>query len=235
MSVKDLIQKHEGKFPINKTRTLIYGESGSGKTVAASTWPKPLLFIDSDHGLASVRTEVDAAPVDIWEHFFDVVKWVLQGDHDYKTIVIDSLNEVQHLSMDYIIRAFPHVKRAYQEQPGVADYGKMISDVDAMVRHLKSFEGHVVFLSQVAPRKFVTDVVQPGLIGKNTSASICRMMDLVAYLYVGEGGGEEAGRFLAFSAPDYVGKDRSGKLPPVLEIRHRDQTWQQLTEYFEEE
>lgn len=38
------------------SRTLLYGKAGSGKTRLASTWPGPILFIDTDRGMRSIKS-----------------------------------------------------------------------------------------------------------------------------------------------------------------------------------
>lgn len=231
MDILDKIKKHTGSFDSSRIRTLIYGESGSGKTVTASTWPNPL-FLNIDDGLASVRLPVDDLKIRSWADLYEAVSWLLTTEHGYDTIVVDSLNEMQSLSMQHILQAFPGQRRSYDNQPTVGDYGKMINDVDKMIRALKSLDCHIVFLSQVVRKEHNTDVIKPGLIGKNTADLVCRMMDLVAYLYIGDGGKGAASRFLAFSMPEYVGKDRSGLLPQVLEVQNQDTTFNQLYKYW---
>src|SRR3990172_6382666 len=110
MSTANKIQTLEaGGFDPNRVRALIYGESGVGKTVFASTWPRPV-FLDAEDGMASVTLPVDRVRCDAWEDVFDVLQYLAAGDHNYETIVLDSLNEIQHFSMDYVVRTYPDRK-----------------------------------------------------------------------------------------------------------------------------
>ena len=232
MAIIDRIEKHQGKFNSDRIRALIYGESGAGKTVFASTFPSPILFLDADDGMASVRTEVDRVFIDSWETLVDVTNDLMNEEHGYKTIVVDSLNEIQTLAMSYVLENFPAIKRSYDSLPAVADYGKMLRDFDLWVRAMKSLPTHVVLLCQAQARNFETDVVQPQLTGKNSSSNVCRMMDVIGYIYSGEGGESQAKRFVSFGMTNYVGKDRSGKLPSVYEIQNRDKAFKELQAFW---
>lgn len=208
---------------------LIYGDSGVGKTVLASTFPKPL-FLDAEDGTASITLDgCDSTPIETWEDLFDVTAWLIDNpDHGYETIVVDSLNEVQVKSLRYILKAFPNVRRAYDSLAGVSDYGKMMDDVDRMIRELKALPVHVLFLAQVQYKSMDSDVIQPQLVGKATASKVARMMDVVGYLFKSEGDAGTAPRSIAFDLPDYVTKDRSGRLPPVLELLTRDSGFSQM-------
>lgn len=223
-----------GGFNPKRVRGLLYGESGVGKTVFASTWPQPL-FIDAEDGMASVTLPVDRVRVTSWEEVFAVVDYLINAEElPYETIVIDSLNEIQHLCMNYIVQAFPQVKRSYQSVPQVADYGKMILDIENMVRVLKSLPMHVLFLAQVQNREFDTDTVSPQLTGKNTAKNICRMMDVVGYIFKTETADDNmSDRAIAFDAANYVTKDRSGLLPPILHISNRDTGYREMARFWD--
>jgi hypothetical protein len=210
---------------------VLYGDSGVGKTVAASTFPKPL-FLDAEDGTASITLEgCNSWEILEWADLYDAVKWLLENpDHGYETIVVDSLNEIQTLSMDHIIQTFPSVRRAYDSLASVSDYGKMMKDVDQMIRHLKSLPVHVVFLAQVQYKQQDTDIIQPQLVGKATSAKVCRMVDVVGHIYKIEGDSGSSPRAVAFDQSEYVTKDRSGRLPPVMELLTKDSFYSQCYE-----
>lgn len=80
---------------------LAYGKAGTGKTVFACSFPKPLLLIDiKEHGHDSV---IDVEGVDLlscenWAEFEDAY-WMLEGGSKYKSVVIDQLTALQALGM----------------------------------------------------------------------------------------------------------------------------------------
>lgn len=221
-----------GGFNKDRLRFFIYGESGSGKTVAASTFPRPL-FLDLEDGMASVTRDVDSIRITTWEELYSALDFVVNEDHEYQTVILDSLNEVQALFLKYVVEAYPAVKRSYKALPGMSDYGFMISEVDSVVRVLKALPIHVVFLAQVRAREYDTDMVMPQLIGKNSSQNICRLMDIVGYLYKQEANGSTT-RHAAFDVTNFVTKDRSGRLPPIVEIRSRDSFYEDVTQFWKD-
>jgi len=204
--------KSEG-FNADEVKFLVYGESGVGKTVFASTWPKPV-FLDIDKGMASVRREVHRFPISTWEDLTEAVDLIANYEHPFRTVVVDSLNELQKLTMRNIVSTYTSIRRAYDNLPSLSDYGKMLDDYDKMVRFIRALPMNVVFVAQVAAREYETDPVQPQLTGKQSARDLCRMMDVVGYLDKAdsEGGGAKT-RIMTFDAVNFVTKDRSGVLP----------------------
>jgi hypothetical protein len=90
----------------------------------------------------------------------------------FKTIVLDSLNELQSLSLRHVVAAYPGVRRPYDSMPGQSDYGKSLDDFDLVVREIRSIRKNIVFIAQVAPRAYETDPVQPQFTGKATARNI---------------------------------------------------------------
>jgi hypothetical protein len=136
--------------------------------------------------------------------------------HNFQTVILDSLNEMQTIAMEDTIRKFPNIRRPYNDLAGQSDYGKMLDDFDKAVRRLRALPLNVVFICQVAPQQYETDVIQPQLVGKHTSRNIARMMDIVGYLYKqegGEGDQQKKDRVMVFDAVNHVTKDRSDLLP----------------------
>lgn len=74
---------------------VVYGNAGVGKTTLASQAPKPI-FIQTEDGAGNLQ--VDAFPL---AESYDDVKSMLetlgQQDHDFKTVVIDSIDHLEPL------------------------------------------------------------------------------------------------------------------------------------------
>ncbi len=221
---EDLVieQLEGGGFNPDRVRFLIYGESGVGKTRFASTWPN-VLFLDIDDGLASVDIPVDRLRITDWVQLRMAYEFLSTQEHDYKTIVVDSLNEAQALALANTVESFPNIRRPYDSLAAQSDYGKMLSDFDNMVRALKSLPIHIVFVAQVTGKEFETDVIQPQLIGKHTARNITRMMDIVGYMYR-----EDQNPIMAFSLSEFTSKDRSGCLPNTMQ----NPTYNKIAQYW---
>jgi len=184
------------------------------------------LFLDIDKGMASVVRKVHRVPIDSMQSLEDIVKYLQDNPkHGFKTIVLDSLNELQNLIMRSTIDLYPNIRRPYDDMPGQSDYGKMLDEFDKIVRDLRAINCNVVLIAQTTTKLFETDILQPQLVGKNSARNVCRLMDVIGYLYKTEGGNQEGKkRVMVFDATDYVTKDRSGLLPVTME----NPTYQQL-------
>lgn len=143
--------------------------------------------------------------------------FVRDEDHPFKTLVIDSLNEVQKLSMTYVVETFTSIRRSYNNLVSQSDYGKILADCDSLVRNVKALPMNVVFIAQVAPRQYETDPVMPQLIGKHTARTYARMMDIIGYIERAADPENRKKRQIIFDAPNFVTKDRSDSLPAVIE------------------
>jgi hypothetical protein len=233
-----ILEEHEGFFNLDEVKFLVYGESGSGKTVFSSTWPNTV-FLDIDKGMSSVTRRVGRIPIHgtpqetAWDGLMRAIGFLETPDvHNFKTVVVDSLNEMQKIAMDHVITKFPQIRRPYDELASQSDYGKMLDDFDKAVRRLKALQMHVVLVCQVAPQQYETDIVQPQLVGKHTARNVARAMDVIGYLYKqegGEGGGDKKERIMVFDAVNHVTKDRSDLLPLTVE----DPTFSELYNYWQ--
>jgi hypothetical protein len=238
------LEEHEGFFNLDEVKFLVYGESGVGKTVFASTWPD-CVFLDIDKGMSSVTRRVSRIPIhsipeqSAWDALSRAIGFLESSDlHQFKTVIVDSLNEMQTISMDHIIRKFPKIRRPYDELASQSDYGKMLDDFSKAVRRLKALPMHVILVCQVAPQVYEDDVIQPQLVGKHTSRNVARMQDIVGYLYKQEGGEsadkEKNVRVMVFDAVNHVTKDRSDMLPFTVENPTFAQLYERWQKQFEE-
>ena len=212
------IHKHQGNFNADYAKILIYGESGTGKTRLASTFPK-VIFADIDKGMSSVTEIVDRVEVDEFKQLEALHQFLRDGEHEYQTVVIDTLNEMQRIAMHATVQDFPSIRRSYENLPSMSDYGKMLHDMVELTRNFIALPMRVILLGQVGTRQFDTDVMQPQLIGKNTSREICRKMDIIGYIYKStqeEVANNKKVSEIAFDVAQYVVKDRSYKLPAIL-------------------
>lgn len=85
---------------------VLYGLQGTGKTTLISTWPKPLLLLDTgDKGTDSIRDVkgIDVARVRSVEQI-DATYWALKkGKLKYKSVAIDTMTQVQSLVIEDIL------------------------------------------------------------------------------------------------------------------------------------
>jgi len=89
------------KIGFNEYTTLIYGAPKAGKSTLASQFDSPL-FIATEAGLNALETY--NMPVDGWETFIMACAEVAKGDHQYKTIVIDTVDNLFKHCSNYICK-----------------------------------------------------------------------------------------------------------------------------------
>lgn len=76
-------------------RVVLYGPDGVGKTTWASMSPKPII-VQTEDGAADI--DVDAFPVaDSFESFMEFLSSLRTERHEYKTVIIDSLDWLERL------------------------------------------------------------------------------------------------------------------------------------------
>jgi hypothetical protein len=75
-------------------RVLIYGPPGMGKTTLAAEWPDPV-FIQVEDGTPGDVELTTFGYIHDYEQVMDAVRSLYDHDHDYKTVVIDSIDRLE--------------------------------------------------------------------------------------------------------------------------------------------
>lgn len=107
MDLKSLIKERPQLPP----RILVYTIPGWGKSTLAASMPKPV-FIDIEDGLSGI--EVDALPVPgKYDEVEEYIRALIKEDHQYKTVVIDTLSSLEKLIFARVCR--DHEKNSIEE------------------------------------------------------------------------------------------------------------------------
>ena len=88
----DTIQKGIHKVPL---RALIYGPNGIGKSHFAGEFPAPL-FMDIEGNIDHL--DVAKQRITTWQEAIDFLTFLQSTKHPYKTLVVDSLDQLQYLA-----------------------------------------------------------------------------------------------------------------------------------------
>jgi len=211
-------------------KMLLYGASGVGKTVFASSAPRPIFF-DADGGLLSVVTPVPYFPIISWTELQRAYAHVAAHPNDYDTVVVDSLNELQTVSLRDVIQIFPAGRggipnRTYFDQPSPSDWGKSLNDLERFVLAMRRLPQNVIFILTVGDLRSPEDPIRPFLRGRNTAAMVCRNMDVVGYMRLIEQDGSVL-RQIVFESAQAETKRRIHSLPAIL----HNPSWQTLQTY----
>lgn len=211
---------------------LVYGDSGTGKTTLAGSADdvpnmRPVLFIDIEGGTESLRHSypaVETVRITTWKEMQDVYNELHEGRHGYQTVVLDSLTEIQKFNMYNIMHDLAQKRPDLDSDvPGMREWGKNLEQIRRMVRGFRDLEMHTIFTALARTDKDDKTGVRttkPSLSGKMAD-EVAAFLDVVVYYYVKQiGDGPEADfkRLLLTQKTDsQVAKDRTGKLPMVLE------------------
>jgi hypothetical protein len=133
----------------------ICGDSGLGKTTLAASFPKPIV-IRAEDGLQGVPMELrpDALPVLQSEaQLWDQLIALLQEDHDYKTVIIDSVTALERLFVQSVVDSDPKKPKSINQALG--GYGAGLQAVASMHQRVRKACGmlnerkgmHVVFVA----------------------------------------------------------------------------------------
>ncbi len=130
------------------------GDSGMGKTSLAAAFPKPI-FIRAEDGMQAIPADKrpDAFPLvanakQLWEQLTAVI----HEEHDYKTLVIDSVTALERLFIADVLEQDPKARSINQALGG---YGAGVAAVAAMHQRVRKGAGlanekrgmHVVFVA----------------------------------------------------------------------------------------
>lgn len=125
MSILSTAARPESRQPI----ITICGDAGTGKTSLACTLPAPIV-IRAEDGLESVKEKPMAFPLlsDV-DSLWSQLQALIKEDHEYKTLVIDSVTALERLFIQHVLDSDPKAKGINQALGG---YGNGPAAVAAM-------------------------------------------------------------------------------------------------------
>jgi phage nucleotide-binding protein len=212
---------------------LIYGKSGVGKTQLAGSADavpsmRKVLVMDVEGGtltLGHSYPDVDVVRVKNWDEIADLYDFLEAGNHEYRTVIIDSLTEAQKFNMSAVMakRILEREEKGEVQDPDVPDmraWGKNIEQIRKFVRAFRDLEMNTIFTALAKEEKNPrTGAIEkmPYLSGK-LAGEVAAFLDIVVYYYVKYFNDEQIRIICTQATDDVVAKDRTGKLPELLEF-----------------
>jgi hypothetical protein len=212
---------------------LVYGDYGTGKTVLAGSAEEvaemaPVLVLDYEGGTESLRRTypgVHVLRVTDWDQMQNVYDELHRTNGGgYKTIILDSLTEIQKFSMyaimeKHVVDALAKGDEVDPDVPGMRQWGKNAEQTRKFVRAFRDLPVHTIFTALAKTDKDPKTGKQktvPSLSGK-IAQEVPAFLDVVVYYYIKRVEDEERRMLLCNATEGNTAKDRTGKLPMVLE------------------
>ena len=191
MSLSELVTKNTAR-PMIAT---ILGDAGLGKTTLACAFPKPII-IRAEDGLQSVPGDLmpDALPVlesatDLW----DQLKMIISEEHDYQTLIIDSVTALERIFEQHVLDSDPKKPRSINQALG--GYGAGPSAMGALHQRVRKAAGilnakrnmNIVFIAHATTETIELPDQDPYTryslrLGKKSIAPYSDDSDLVGFL-----------------------------------------------------
>lgn len=145
-----------------EARLYLMGLPKVGKTTMASEWaPASTVFLDLQHGTDLLPGEHYVSHIDTWTEFEQACNTIAAGGHQFKTVVIDTVD------MAYKLADAHAGARRGQVAAGLVDFGKGTAEAEGLFRRAISgllavrglgiwFLGHTVLIDvDKAGQKYV--------------------------------------------------------------------------------
>jgi len=177
-------------------KAIFYSEPGVGKTTLLATahdhaLTKPLLFLDMEGGMASIshRTDIDYIRVQTVAELESVYWWLVKGKHEYKSLALDSLSEMQVRGLEQIRLDGKKKEKAdgpkrEDDELWQDDYGRSTKQMQRLARWFRDLPLHVFFSCLAREddkegRRQVMPALTPA-----ASKSVMGYVDIVGYMFV---------------------------------------------------
>ena len=231
---EETLQEKLGAMPaieaIQFLNLLIYGPPGAGKTYFGGTAQDhkettPVLVLDIEGGTSTLRhrKDIDVVRVTTFKQLVNVWAELDRAKNiHYKTVMLDSLTELQKLDMNDIMRLVLNKDPDRDpDVPSQREWGKSTNHVREVVRRFRDLPCNVIF---TALDKTVQDTesgavnVMPSLPGKLAN-EVPGFIDIVGFLYtdIEPGKTEVIRRLLVQPTRKHRAKDRTSALGQVVE------------------
>ena len=194
---------------IESLSLLVHAFSKVGKTTLAATSPAPICMLDAEGGAKFLRNaeslvQMYGRPIELrewvpteppprydgtwdicivnirdWQTVTQVYNWLSQAEHDFQSLVVDSITEVQ--------------RRCKQQLKGtealkIQDWGTLLVQMDMIIRGFRDLTLHpvrplrvVVFIAET--RQSQAGKWKPYMQGQ-IEVALPYWMDIVGYLYI---------------------------------------------------
>lgn len=206
---------------------MVYGDPGVGKTVLGGSASAvealaPVLFVDVEGGTLSLRErfpDVKVVRVKSFNDLGQVHAELKKPSNPFRTVVLDSITEIQKFGMYEIMRrAIDNDPDRDPDLPGIGEWGKNTEQIRRLIRAFRDLPVNTIFLAlaQTNTDKRNNTLTKPALSAK-LSNEVAGFLDIVCYMYKKTVDDEVKRVLLTAGTDEFIAKDRTDRLPPILE------------------
>lgn len=228
IDINDIVAIKPPRKPQEKGSYLFYGLPGVGKTSLAGSAAEiesmgKVLLIDFEGGssvLSKNYPNVDVAAVPDWTTTEELIFALVDEEHEYKTVILDTAGEAQHFIMAESSDDNPYEK-----------WDDAWRKLTAAVKILHKSDMNVIVLAHAENERSEFDgtkQIRPYFQGRRSQNELPKVFDVIGYLSIDEDD-DETRILQAKPLSDTVGKDRFGIFPDVIE----NPTFEKLVSYME--
>ena len=228
IDINDIVAIKPPRKPQEKGSYLFYGLPGVGKTSLAGSAAEiesmsKVLLIDFEGGssvLSKNYPNVDVAAVPDWSTTEELIFALVDEEHEYKTVILDTAGEAQHFIMAESSDDNPYEK-----------WDDAWRKLTAAVKILHKSDMNVIVLAHAENERSEFDgtkQIRPYFQGRRSQNELPKVFDVIGYLSIDEDD-DETRILQAKPLSDTVGKDRFGIFPDVIE----NPTFEKLVSYME--
>lgn len=215
-------QKTPPKRSLTDLTILVYGPSKIGK----STWcsqAEGALFLATEAGLNNL--EVFQAPIGTWDDLLVAGKEIAEGQHPYKTIIIDTIDNAYRMCAEHVCQKF---KIEHESDLGYGKGYALINNEFYRVLNKLSLLPYGLFLvshsqeKELETRTGKLTRIVPTLPEKARKI-VLGMVDVILFCDLDVTTGQDAkpvSRRVVRTKPNvhYEAGDRTGRLPEVIDL-----------------
>ena len=97
----DLFKDNVMETGLGNQVILLYGRAKVGKTTLAAEFPNPV-FLATESGHGYLKKKVKICNCSNWSKFIDACKYLAKGEHDRKTVIIDTIDNLVDSCTEHI-------------------------------------------------------------------------------------------------------------------------------------
>lgn len=206
------------QMPMPYTHWFLYGETGAGKTVAASTFERPLFLVPRNENSMVTLRGMDYRYLEVdYHNALPLIAQIrreqtqLGTEWPFRTLVFESLSHYQ----EFVINALTDDRR---HDMTVSHWGKLSNHFQQLHDALRALDMHVVFTALARSELDASKVPTGGpMLSGNTASKLPSACDVIGYCEVERTKRGSVYRIHFVKHGAFIARSRFPRMPAVVE------------------